>query len=221
MTNTWMSWSTGKDSAFTLFTLLNHSAHYNITGLFTSITDPFNRVTLHSTRIELLNQQIERMNFPLYKIEIPSPCTNEIYNRKMHSLIEEATKEKVNFMAFGDLFLEEVKDYRSKQLKDTSIQPLFPLWKINTHELARKMIALKFKAIITCVDETKMDSSFSGKEFDYDFLDSLPEGIDPCGENGEFHTFIYDCPLFSRPIPVARGEKVSRDGCTFTDITLN
>lgn len=213
----WMSWSTGKDSAYALARLLDDPA-FDVTGLFTTVTDAFNRVSMHAVRESLLEAQAERLNLPLHKVMIPFPCPNETYEQKMKKLVSKAKGDGVEAMAFGDLFLQDVRAYRIKTLDGTGIAPLFPIWNLDTHELAQDMIARGFRAIITCVDEKKLDGGFSGRRFDQGFLTDLPEGIDPCGENGEFHSFVYDCPLFAKPIAIAAGGQTSREGFTFTDI---
>lgn len=213
----WMSWSTGKDSAYAL-SLLLQDPKYDITGIFTTITDTFNRVSMHSVREELLEQQALNLGIPLHKIRIPFPCSNEFYEEKMRDLIKKSLTCGVMAMAFGDLFLEDIKKYRNKNFKGTGIKPLFPIWGLNTKALSRKMITSGFRAVITCIDEKKLDPEFSGRKYDKQFLNALPPSIDPCGENGEFHSFVYDCPMFSKAINISVGEKTSRDGFTFTDI---
>ena len=213
----WFSWSTGKDSAYGLCRLLQDPG-VEVTGIFTTITATFKRVSMHAVREKLLEEQANKLRLRLHKIHIPFPCSNEIYEGKMRELVVKAKANEVGAMAFGDLFLEDIRAYRIKNLKGTGIKPLFPVWGMDTSELARKMINEGFRAVITCIDEKKLAPDFSGMNFDSRFLDRLPPDIDPCGENGEFHSFIYDCPAFSNKIPVAIGEKTSRDGFTFTDI---
>lgn len=214
---TWLSWSSGKDSAYALSVLLK-DPKYAVTGIFTTVTENFNRVSIHSVRETLLETQAEKLNLPLYKIKIPYPCSNDLYNKAMMEFIRTAKNKGITTMAFGDLFLKEVRDYRIKQLADTGIEPIFPIWGKDTKDLSLKIIDLGFDAVITCIDKKKLNPSFSGKKYNFDFLASLPHGIDPCGENGEFHSFVYNCPLFSQGIKIIIGEKVSRDGFMFTDI---
>lgn len=214
---TWLSWSSGKDSAYALSILLK-DPKYEVMGIFTTVTDNFNRVAMHSVREELLDAQAEKLGLPLYKIRIPYPCPNGTYETEMKKFIEKAKSKDVETFAFGDLFLEDIRSYRIKQLSTTGIEPVFPIWGLDTKDLSSKMIESGFKAVITCIDEKKLDSSFSGRNYNSDFLESLPSSIDPCGENGEFHSFVYNCPMFSKEIEINVGEKISRDGFTFTDV---
>ncbi len=213
----WMSWSTGKDSSFALMKCLN-SSDIEVSGMFSTVTDEVNRVSMHSTRVALLEQQASSIGLPLHIVKIPVNCTNEIYENKMIELIGLAKKNNVNSMIFGDLFLEDVKSYREKNLSETGITPLFPLWEYGAPQLAKDLIELGFKAIVTCVDQNKLGKEFVGRQYDISFLDDLPEGVDPCGEFGEFHTFVYDGPIFSYPINCKVGEVVDKTGFHFADI---
>lgn len=213
----WLSWSSGKDSAYALSVLLKNPK-YEVTGLFTTITDDYKRVSMHSVREVLLDAQAKNVGIPLHKIRIPAPCPNKIYEKKMRTLVKKAKAQGVEAMAFGDLFLEDIRDYRVKNLEGTGIKPLFPVWGQDTKQLARDIINAGFRAVITCVDEKKLGPEFSGKKFDEDFLEALPEGVDPCGEYGEFHSFVYAAPFFQEEIKISIGEKVSREGFTFTDV---
>lgn len=215
----WVSWSSGKDSAYALYKI-QQEKQYEVTGLLCAITKNFNRVSMHSTRLALLEEQAKRVNLPLHLVFIPYPCTNEIYEAAMQSALEKAMNLNIKHIVFGDLFLENIRAYREKMLARTGIQPLFPLWKEDTHSLARTIISDNFKAILTCVDPKKLNPAFAGREFNESFLDELPPGIDPCAENGEFHTFVYDGPIFSSPISVSAGEIVRRDGFVFSDVLL-
>ena len=217
MKNTWLSWSTGKDSAYALAELMK-SNDYEVTGLFTTVTEEFNRVAMHSTREALLEAQSHRLDIALRKVKIPHPCTNDIYEAKMRQLIDSAKKVGVECIAFGDLYLEDIRAYRERQFENTGIEPVFPLWGLSTKKLAEDIIQSGFKAILTCVDPKQLDGDFSGRKFDKKFLDSLPDKVDPCGENGEFHTFVYDGPIFSSAIPINTGEKLEREGFIFCDI---
>lgn len=217
--NTWMSWSTGKDSAFALYQLRTRT-DIEVTGLLTTVTEDYNRVSMHAVREELLELQAKSLGIPLYKVKIPSKCTNEIYELRMKAAINEAKKLHISCMAFGDLFLEDIRKYRVEKLKDTGIEPLFPLWNLPTKELANEIINSGFKAVITCIDPKVLPESFAGREYDQKFLADLPTQVDPCGENGEFHTFIYDGPIFNKPIPIHVGERILRDGFIFTDVHL-
>jgi len=212
-----MSWSSGKDSAWALSKLLR-DPQYKVTALFTTITEEFKRVSMHSVREELLDLQALMLDLPLYKVKIPYPCPNEIYEKKIKTLMEIAEKKSVNCVAFGDLFLEDIRSYRIDKMKETSIEPIFPIWGRNTRELALEMLESGLKATLTCIDEKKLPLKFAGADFNKDFLESLPENIDPCGENGEFHTFVHDCKDFKKPIPVIKGEICSREGFSFTDL---
>lgn len=217
MHNAWLSWSSGKDSAYTL-KYLQSSQDYKVTGLVTTITETFERVSMHAIRLKLLQWQADNLNLPMHLIKLPYPCTSKIYEQKMHALIKNAAENDVTHMAFGDLFLEDIRRYREEKLLGSSIIPLFPLWGLNTKTLARNIIDSGFKAKITCVDPKQLSANFAGREFDHAFLDELPTTVDPCGENGEFHSFVYDAPIFSTALEVKLGEIVSRDGFIFADL---
>jgi len=212
-----MSWSTGKDSAFALQTLKSRD-DIEVSGLLTTITQPYSRVSMHSVRETLLDLQAKELNLPIYKVRISDPCSNEQYGLEMQKAILAAKKEGVSCIAFGDLFLEDIKQYRIKQLSQTGIEPLFPIWKLNTEDLAFDMIKNGLKAVLTCVDLKKLSKSFLGMQFDKKLLEALPEGIDFCGENGEFHSFVYDCPLFKNQININLGEQKIKNGFGFIDV---
>jgi len=214
---TWLSWSSGKDAAWTLHRL-KQMPGIELQGLFTTVNETFDRVAMHGVRRELLEAQALCAGLPLHVIHLPWPCSNEIYEKIMGAFIEKALAAGVEAMAFGDLFLEDVRDYRIKQLEGTGITPLFPLWHLPTKALARKMIAEGMRAHIACVDPNQIDARFSGRRFDLAFLEELPESADPCGENGEFHTFVDDGPMFAQPVAVKLGETVKRDGFVYTDV---
>jgi len=215
-----LSWSSGKDSAWALH-LLEKTLGVEVVALVTSFNRLADRVAMHAVRRALVEQQARRVGLPLWTVELPSPCTNEMYEELMREIWVRASAEQVSEVAFGDLFLEDIRAYRERQLRGTGLSPLFPVWQLPTVELAKEMIRAGVKAKITCIDPRKLDRSFAGREFDEAFLESLPVGIDPCGENGEFHTFVYDSPVFSRPIPVSGGEIVERDGFVFADTVPN
>ena len=215
--NIWISWSSGKDSAFALYELLRQS-EFEVTGLMTTINEAFGRVAMHSTREELLVKQAEEIARPLVRIKIPYPCANEIYEKQVNESIDEAKRKGVTHMMFGDLFLDDIRKYREEMLRPTGITPVFPLWQRQTKRLAVEMIESGFKAIVTCVDPRQLSPSFAGREFDESFLRNLPLGVDPCGERGEFHTFVYDGPIFRNPIKIKVGEIVARDGFVFADV---
>ena len=212
-----LSWSSGKDCAWSL-QLLRQQPEVEVVALVTTLNQAANRVAMHAVRRELLEAQAERVGLPLWAVDLPWPCSNADYERLMGGVCERAVVEEITAVAFGDLFLEDVRAYRVRQMAGTGLELLFPAWGIPTAELAREMIAGGVKAKITCVDPGKLARSFAGREFDTGFLESLPEGIDACGENGEFHSFVYDAPVFSRAIEVRGGEVVERDGFVFADV---
>ena len=212
-----LSWSSGKDSAWALH-LLRQMQDVEVAALLTTFNSSANRVAMHAVRRGLVEAQAERAGLPLWPVELPWPCSNAVYEELMSEVCQRAVAEEVDSMAFGDLFLQDIRDYREAQLRGTGLTPLFPVWQLPTGSLALEMIEAGVKAKVTCVDPRKMDRFFAGKEFDQQFLDSLPPSIDPCGENGEFHSFVYESPVFSCPIRVATGEVVERDGFVFADV---
>jgi uncharacterized protein (TIGR00290 family) len=214
---TLLSWSSGKDSAWALHALRRDPA-VELVGLLTTLNESFARVAMHAVRETLLERQAQAAGLPLWKIPLPYPCPNEAYERIMAGVIQRAQSEGVKAMAFGDLFLEDIRAYRERQLDGTGLEPLFPIWGIPTDELARTMVAAGLRAHITCVDPRQLDRSFAGRVFDADFLADLPTGVDPCGENGEFHSFATDGPMFSKRLEVQTGEVVERDGFVFADL---
>ena len=212
-----LSWSSGKDAAWAL-QKLRQSGEFELVGLVTTVNRSFERVAMHAVREVLLERQAAATGLPLWKVPIPHPCSNECYARAMSDLVERARSAGVSAMAFGDLFLEEIRRYRERQLEGCGIEPIFPLWGLPTGELAREMVAAGLGARITCVDPRLMPSSFAGREFDTGFLDELPAGVDPCGEHGEFHTFAHRGPMFREPITVEPGEIREREGFVFADL---
>ncbi|HTC32937.1 MAG TPA: hypothetical protein VK724_06180 [Bryobacteraceae bacterium] len=212
-----LSWSSGKDSAWSLH-LLRQDPAIEVVALFTTLNEQFDRVAMHAVRRELLELQAESLGLPLWTVPLPWPCSNEQYEARMTALCQRATAEGVQAMAFGDLFLTDIRAYREKQLAGTGLEPVFPVWQIPTASLARTMIASGLRAKITCVDPRVLPAEFAGRDFDSHFLADLPPHIDPCGENGEFHSFVYDAPGFRHPIPVTVGEIVERDGFVFADL---
>ena len=214
---TLLSWSSGKDSAWALH-VLQQEPHVDVVGLFCTVNKEFNRVAMHAVRVELLRQQAKSAGLPLHIIQIPYPCSNDEYGNAMTSFIDEAKKENVECFAFGDLFLEDVRRYREDRLKGTGITPIFPIWGIPTKELSRKMVTSGLKAMITCIDPKRLAREFAGREYNESFLDDIPAGVDPCGENGEFHSFAFDGPMFQNPIEISLGEIVHRDGFVFADL---
>lgn len=215
-----MSWSSGKDSTMAL-SAAQREANIDVVGLLTTMNASANRVAMHAVRRSLVETQAERLGLPLHVIEIPEHCTNEIYEEKMSHAIHAAVEDDVRHFIFGDLFLEDVRRYREDQLERTDISPLFPLWGMPTDVLATSLINDGVRAVITCVDPKQMSPAFVGRTFDAEFLSELPSGVDPCGERGEFHTFVFDAPGFSSPIDVRVGEIVNRDGFVFCDVVPN
>ncbi|HJY05839.1 MAG TPA: hypothetical protein VJ323_05955 [Bryobacteraceae bacterium] len=212
-----LCWSSGKDSAWALH-LLRQNQELQIVALLTTFNRSADRVAMHAVRRTLVESQAERTGLPLWTIDLPWPCSNEVYEELMGAAVRRAVAEGVTAIAFGDLFLEDIRQYRERQLSGTGIEPLFPLWGLPTNGLAREMIGAGVKSRVTCVDPKKLDRSFAGREFDASFLSQLPPAVDPCGENGEFHTFVYDAPVFSRPLAINNGEVVERDGFVFADV---
>jgi uncharacterized protein (TIGR00290 family) len=217
LTKVALSWSSGKDSAWTLH-LLRQSPDIEVAVLITTFNSEANRVAMHAVRRTLAEAQAERTGLPLWAVELPWPCSNLEYEERMRAVCQRARAEGITAVAFGDLFLQQIREYRIRQLQGSGLEPLFPVWQIPTEQLGRDMIAAGVRARITCVDPSKLAKSFAGHEYDLQFLHSLPPGIDPCGENGEFHTFVYDAPVFSRPIAVRPGVVVERDGFVFADL---
>ncbi len=212
-----LSWSSGKDSAWTLHTLRQDS-DLEVVGLLTTVNTTHGRVAMHSTRLTIVEAQARAAGLPLHVIDLPWPCSNDVYEQAMRRAIEDGRKRGVTHVAFGDLFLEDIRAYRIKQLEGSGLEPLFPLWHEPTGPLARRMIDAGVEAVLTCVDLKRISRSFVGRKFDHAFLDELPEGVDPCGENGEFHTCALVGPMFREPLRVAVGEVVERDGFCFADL---
>lgn len=212
-----LSWSSGKDSAWALH-VLRQNSEYEIAGLLTTFNQEFDRVAIHGVRRQLVEQQADAAGLPLWTIPLPWPCSNEQYEALMAQACADAIQRGIDAIAFGDLFLEDIRAYREQQLSGTRLEPLFPLWKLPTRELAKEMFTAGLRAILTCVDTKKLSPGFAGRRFDENLLRERPEEIDPCGENGEFHTFAYAGPMFSREIGIALGEMVIRDGFAFADL---
>lgn len=216
---TWLSWSSGKDSAWALHEL-RQSDEYAVAGLFTTINSAFERVAMHAVRIELLREQARAVGLPLHLIAIPNPCSNEQYAAAMSDFMAHARDEGVQCMAFGDLYLQDVRRYREERMRGTGIEAVFPLWEKPTRGLLQEMLAGGLRACLTCVDPRVLPAEFAGRELTEALLESMPSGIDPCGENGEFHTFVFDGPMFVRPLEIEMGEVVSREGFVFADCSL-
>ena len=214
---TLLSWSSGKDSAWALHTL-RQDPEIELVGLFCTVHQAFSRVAMHGVRTELLQRQAEAAGLPLHIIYIPYPCSNEQYAQVMSEFVEQAKGDGVTHFAFGDLFLEDVRRYREERMQGTGITPIFPLWGANTAELSQTMLAAGLKSVLTCVNPKQLPKEFAGRTFDAALLRDLPQDVDPCGENGEFHSFAFAGPMFAQPIPFTIGETVERDGFVFTDL---
>ena len=215
-----LSWSSGKDSAWTLH-VLRQDPRFDVVGLLTTVNTTHDRVAMHSTRRPILEAQARAAGLPLHIIPLPWPCPNGVYEQAMRDAIAAAIERDVTHVAFGDLFLEDIRAYRCKQLEGTGLEPLFPIWHEPSAPLARRMIDAGVEAFLTCVDPKKLPRSFAGRKFDHMLLDALPEGIDPCGENGEFHTCVVAGPMFRQTLAVASGDIVERDGFCFADLLPN
>jgi uncharacterized protein (TIGR00290 family) len=206
-----LSWSGGKDSALALHRL-RRDTHYEVRGLLTSINRHYQRISMHGVRETLLNLQTDSLGLPLFKIQLSEHPSNEEYEEKLRAQLENFKTHGVRHVAFGDLFLEDIRRYREKNMSQLNMSCLFPLWHRPTDELALEFVALGYKAVLCCVDEYAVDAGFAGREYDETLLRELPAGVDPCGENGEFHTFVYAGPEFRRSVDFSRGTKVRRDG---------
>ena len=215
-----LSWSSGKDSAWALH-LLRQQPEYEIAGLVTTFNKAFDRVAMHSTRRALVEMQAKAAGLPLFPIPLPWPCSNQQYEEIMKVFCAQAVAQGVSAMAFGDLFLEDIRAYRERQLQGTGVQPLFPVWQIPTDRLAHEMTESGLRAKLVCIDPKKLSPEFAGRDFDRQLLADLPAGVDPCGENGEFHSFVYGGPMFEHEIPVVAGKRVERDGFWFCDVLPN
>ncbi len=213
----WLAWSSGKDSAWALH-LVRQSGDFEIVALLTTVNRTYERVAMHAVRESLLEMQAAAAGLPLVKVGIPSPCPNAVYEQAMSEAMAQARAEGVWHAVFGDLFLEDIRAYREKQLADCGMTPVFPVWGIETRRLAEDMLAGGLSAYLTCVDPRKLDRSFAGRRFDASLVADLPRGVDPCGENGEFHTFANAGPMFRETIPVEVGEIVERDSFIFADL---
>jgi len=215
-----VSWSSGKDSAWMVHRLRADSG-CEIGALLTTINQEAGRVAMHAVRVGLVEEQAAALGLPLWQVPIPSPCPNEVYERAMGGAVQRAVSAGFTHVAFADLFLEDIRLYREERLRGSGLTPMFPLFGADTYALAREMIAGGLRARITCVDPRAIDRRFAGREYDAGLLAELPASADPCGERGEFHTFAYDGPMFRRPIPIATGTTVERDGFVFTDLMLS
>lgn len=212
-----LAWSSGKDSAWSLH-VLQQKGEVEVVGLLTTINETFDRVAMHAVRRELVEAQAAAADLPLWKVPIPWPCPNEVYEQRMAGAVSKAKAEGIAQVAFGDLFLEDVRQYRVDKLAGTGVDPIFPVWGLPTDKLAREMIAAGVETVITCVDPKQLDPKFAGRAFDEKLLAELPPGADPCGEKGEFHSFCHAGPMFRERIPIKVGEIVERDGFRFADV---
>lgn len=203
------NWSSGKDSALTLYKILKDD-QFEVTSLLTSINKEFQRISMHGVHVSLLEKQAESLGFPLIKMEIPKEPSMEEYSEIMSKTMNDIKSQGVTHSIFGDIFLEDLRKYREDQLQSIGMKSVFPLWKQNTTDLINEFLSLRFKTIVTCVNETYLDKSFAGRIIDQDFIKDLPENVDPCGENGEFHTFTFDGPIFKNPIAFEIGETVKK-----------
>ena len=214
-----LSWSSGKDSAWALH-VLRQRPDTEVVGLLTTLNTEFDRVTMHAVRRELVRAQAGMANLGLIEVELPWPCSNETYEERMSGALEACAARGAEAVAFGDLFLEDVRSYREERMRGSGLDVLFPLWGLDTRALSREMVSSGLRAIVTCVDPKQVDASIVGREYDAALLDALPDAIDPCGERGEFHSFVHAGPMFESPLPVRCGEVVERDGFVFADVLM-
>lgn len=212
-----LSWSGGKDSALALW-VMREELGIEPAALLTTVTEDFDRVSMHGVRRELVRTQAEAAGLPLVEIGIPAACVNEVYEERMAAALATPPLAEAGTMAFADLYLEEIRAYREQRLVGAGRKVMFPLWGLDTAALARRFIAAGFEATLVCVDPRRIDPAFAGRAFDESLLADLPDGADPCGENGEFHTFVHAGPIFEAPIAVEAGETVEREGFVFTDL---
>ena len=212
-----MSWSSGKDSAYALH-VARSAGELELVGLLTTINAAADRVAMHGVRHELLRAQAEAVGLPLHVIELPSPCPNEIYEQRMAAFVEQARADGIEAVVFGDLFLADIRAYRERQLAGTGLEPVFPLWGRDTQSLAHELLCEGVVATLSCVDLAKLPRELVGRRWDEALLRELPAGVDPCGEHGEFHTFVSDGPGFAKAIEIEVGETVVRDGFAFADL---
>lgn len=204
------NWSGGKDSALCLYKVIQ-AQQYDIECLLTTVNEQYQRISMHGVRVDLLEAQAKSIGLPSVKVSIPELPTMEVYETIMENVLKNLKAKGVTTSIFGDIFLEDLRQYREDKLSASNINAVFPLWKIPTHQLIREFIDLGFKTIVACVNDQYLDKSFAGRIIDEDFLNDLPRNVDPCGENGEFHTFVFDGPIFSEPVPICTGEVVYRE----------
>jgi uncharacterized protein (TIGR00290 family) len=213
----YVSWSSGKDSAYALWRART-TGLAEIAGVLTTLSEAYGRVAMHGVRDSLLDRQIAALGLPALRVMLPTPCPNEIYEQRFARACEDLKAQGVRHIVFGDLFLEDIRAYRERQLDALGMHAIFPLWQRETAGLAHEMIASGLVAHLVCVDPRRLSAAFAGRRFDRELLQDLPAGVDPCGENGEFHTVVSAGPMFSAPIQVRRGEVVERDGFVFADV---
>lgn len=212
-----VSWSSGKDCAFALHQVRT-KGDLEIVGLLTTLNQENDRVAMHGVRKELLQRQLDALGLPAEMVMLPMPCDNETYKRLVGGRVEALRERGVQQVVFGDLFLEDIRQYREEQMQGSGLEPIFPLWMRDTKQLSREMVESGLRAVVTCVDQRALSSDYVGLQYDHDFLDGLPPGVDPCGENGEFHTVVVDGPMFSECISVQVGEKVYHGDFAFADV---
>jgi len=215
-----LSWSGGKDSSLALREI-SASRRYEVEALVTTLTEQFDRISMHGVRRSLLQAQASSLGLPLEEVWIPRDASNQLYDERMKAVLVKYLERGVKEVAFGDLFLRDVRAYREDKLAQIGMKGAFPLWGKDTRELAKDFIESGFRAAVCCVDPRKLSGDYCGREYDAAFLRSIPDSVDPCGENGEFHTFVYAGPIFTKEIPIARGQTVLRDGFYFTDLVTN
>jgi uncharacterized protein (TIGR00290 family) len=213
-------WSGGKDSAMALHALLQQK-EFSVVALLTTVTEGFERISMHGVRRELLLQQAQSIGLPLQEVRIPAQCSNDIYEQRMRQALLAHYQSGVRDVAFGDIFLEDLRVYRERNLARVGMSARFPIWKRDTRELIRTFHANHFRSVVVCLDPKKLDRSFAGRELNESFFQDLPEGVDFCGENGEFHTFVFDGPIFHSPVPFKLGEVVGKDSFVFCDLVPN
>jgi len=205
-----VAWSGGKDAAQALYELIGRD-EVEVVSLLTTLTEGYDRSSMHGVRRSLLERQAEALGYALGEVHIPQNCSNETYDARMRQSLEQFREQGVTTAVFGDLFLQDIRAYREERMSRIGMRCLFPLWGKPTQETARRFLDLGFRSIVVCVDTKVLDGSFTGRDYDRDFIQNLPPGVDPCGENGEFHTFVYDGPIFKKPVSVERGDIVLRD----------
>jgi uncharacterized protein (TIGR00290 family) len=210
-------WSGGKDSAMAL-QVLRQQRDLRVVALLTTVTEGYTRISMHGVRRGLLLRQARAIGLPLHEVRIPPECVNPVYEARMREALLSQKENGVRYVAFGDIFLQDLREYRERNLTLVEMSAIFPIWKRDTRELAQEFCAMGFRAVAVCIDSKKLSREYAGRELDESFFRDLPAGVDPCGENGEFHTFVYDGPIFSDAIAVERGEVVERDGFYFCDL---